>query len=489
MVFGERQRKRATALALILAGLIALLVAVVTPAAPGSPPPIAWQYCEATNDCRPVDVSSLTLAGHIHELRTVYTASARSAAPLVVHVTGMASAELWWNGTLAGRNGVVANDRDTERPGLFDATMPVPPELIRSGPNLVVLRLSAQHLWAPVVRPIHWLSIGPYAPAPASLFVHYLPTLIVLGMLLAGFLGNGVIWALHRTVGDAVMTALAGTVMLQAGIETSKLALAYPYPWQLARLSALAGLATLAALLVTIAALCWVGERRIRISILLAVLLGSLGAWLLFPWWDAKALWAFRVGIGGALAAAAIGTAAGRRPAILAGLGCVATLGFSGMPGFLDIGYYLLFTALFAARVLFSVWKVRRAAHIPAPTPTSSLTTDLILVPNGGAKQRVLLDDLLYVRAADDYCVLHLCDGRELLATLNLAAFLRLAPARLLRAHRSHAINPDKVYVLHRAGRFARTVELAGGTRLSVGRTYWSAVLVRLAPPNAVSSD
>jgi len=490
MVIGERQRKRVSAPALVLAGLAALCIAMLLPGAEGPPPTREWQLCDGPHGCRAVDISRLTLHDGVRELTTVYAAPEGARDPLAIHITGMASAEVRWNGVVIGRNGIVGGTPATETPGRFDARIGVPRSLIRTGPNHVVVRLSAQHLWAPVARPIHWLSVDTAAPDSAHVFVHYLPTLILLGVLLVALLANLGLWAARRTAQDAVLSGLAAAVLLQAVIETSKLAMAYLYPWQLARLFAVATLATLTALLLVRAGLGWMPDRSARRVLLAGALTGCAAAWLLFPWWDAKAVWAIRAGLGATLIAAATGASKGTHLAMAASLACIAALGMSGMPGFLDFGYYLLFAGLFAAHIVLGARSFYEVERVPfASLPASQPDTEVILVPDGGAQLRVAVNDILYAQADDDYSIIHLRDGRELLATMNLAALLRLAPERLLRVHRSHAINPDRIKALHRAGKLARTVELVGGSRLRVGRTYWESVAARLSGAHDVRSE
>lgn len=488
---GERLRGYRAAFALIVAGLAALMGAVLTPAPAAAPlaPRLDWFSCPTSDQCWPVDVSRLSLTGKTSVLKAVYSGvRRRSDLPLAVHITAMASAEVHWNGVLIGHNGAVGESRALETPGQFDAVVLIPPELVRPGPNIVAIRLSAHHLWAPVARPIHHLSVGPFEGADRTIVIHYLPTLIVIGLLLFAFVANLSLWLLRRQRGGgaAIFPFLAGTIVLQATIETSKLALAYPYPWQLARLAALAGLTTLAGLLVTAAALALGRGWRARVVILAMVMLGLAGAWLLLPWWDAKALWAFRAGMSGALVAAAAGTVRGASHARPVGFGCIVALALSGSPEFLDFTYYLIFVALFAWQIALAVRALRPTENIVLVAPASLQRENLIVIPNGSSQQRVALRDILHVRADDDYSIIHLADGRELLATINLAAILRLAPGSFLRVHRSHAINQEKIVALHRAGKTGRTIELVGGTRLPVGRTYWKSI-VALLGTNGVS--
>ncbi|WP_163364018.1 LytTR family transcriptional regulator DNA-binding domain-containing protein, partial [Klebsiella aerogenes] len=88
--------------------------------------------------------------------------------------------------------------------------------------------------------------------------------------------------------------------------------------------------------------------------------------------------------------------------------------------------------------------------------------------PHGNAQHRVASGDLLHAQAEDDYCRVHLADGRSLLVTANLGSLVRMAAPHMIRVHRSHAINGAKLAVVHRGG----PIELVDGTSIPVGRTY-----------------
>jgi hypothetical protein len=482
MRFGERINRMHAATAMIVAGLAGLWFALTLHAPSDGPPDQHWQLCRTQRACAPVDVPVLPLGEPVTTLQTDFIADApgQSGGPIAVHITAMASAEVRWNGIMIGRNGVVGTDRATETPGRFDATIMVPPDLIRPGSNMVEIRLSAHHLWAPVRRPIHLLAVGPYEDSARSVFDHYLPTLVVIGLLIVAFGLNALLWFFDRRAVPAIFAALSATILSQAVLEASKLVMTYAYPWQLARLFAIALTATLAGLLIALAALIFVEGRRARLIFFALLLLSFAAIWAIVPWWDAKTLWVFRAGLVAALCASAVGLARGTRYSTWAGFASIFGLALSGMPAFLDIYYFLFFVALFASS---TVLRVRQLWPIEAIAPAEMLAMandDILFVPDGGSQHRVVASEILYVRAADDYCIVRLSDGREVLATLNLAAFLRRAPRHLLRVHRSHAVNPRWIATVHRAGKSARTVELIGGIRLPVGRTYWTEMTTHL---------
>lgn len=473
MGVGERNRLIVPALA--IAGLIALcapqIAAMLSPG-PARTPTQVWSLCPTPNHCRPIDVSSLALDAPTTTLTTTFDAGpGETAAPLALHIAATASSEVRWNGVVIGANGRVGADRAQETPGRFSVLVAIPRDQVRPGPNRVEVRLSAHHLWAPVRRPIHDLSIGPYRDPLHGTLHHYLPTLALTGLLALAFFSAAGFWLARRPPGSATLTVLAGAVLAQAVIEASKLALTYSYPWQLARLAAVAGLAALTALALGRLALAFVQNRRLRWSLTAALVLALLIALTGPPWWDAKALWAFRAGVAAALVAATFGAWFDVRRARTAQIAGVLALALSWSPDFLDRGYYLLFLVLFGG---LAVEAVRRARA--APAPSANTADETLSIPDGSSRRVIRASDVLHVRAADDYSIVTLVDGKELLSTANLSALLRLAPAHLLRIHRSHAVNPARIAAIHRSGKPGPAVELHGGVRLPIGRAYRAAL-------------
>ncbi|MFS2108957.1 LytR/AlgR family response regulator transcription factor [Sphingomonas sp. Sphisp140] len=451
MPLGERIPARLCAPLLLLAGLAALLIAAWPwhAASPSTAP--LWWICPSQAACHWGDPTREPLAAPVTVMRRVVRIDdPRRTAALAVEVTAMASAEARWNGVAIGANGKVGPDRAGEVPGRFVASFPVPWEAIRTGDNLVEVRLSAHHLWVPVGRPVHRLAVGPPQEPLRGVLRAYLPTLIALGLLAATLL----LQLLVRTGRAAVL--LNAVVLAQAMAEASKLILTYAYPWQVTRLFAVALLAGIAALLLARIA----SERRSR-GLLALTALAVLLAWLL-PAWDAKTLWALRAGASAALLAAAFGR--GPMRAALGGY-ALALLWLSLTPGFLDSTHYLLAAALFAA-IAFA----KRSA--PVETRAAPPAPSLVTLPHGNAQHRIPIDDLLYAQAEDDYCRVHLADGRSLLVTANLGALVRMTAPHMVRVHRSYAVNGARVAVLHRGGPLA----LANGVSIPVGRTYRAAL-------------
>jgi len=87
--------------------------------------------------------------------------------------------------------------------------------------------------------------------------------------------------------------------------------------------------------------------------------------------------------------------------------------------------------------------------------------------------QRLLLADVQWIAAADNYIELHQ-PPRSWLERVTLAEALQRPgwAARFLRVHRSHAVNPTHVVRVERLGSGEAVLTLAGGETLRVSRGY-----------------
>lgn len=91
--------------------------------------------------------------------------------------------------------------------------------------------------------------------------------------------------------------------------------------------------------------------------------------------------------------------------------------------------------------------------------------------------ERLLLADVQWISAADNYIELHL-PPRSLLERATLAEALTRPgwAARFLRVHRSHAVNPSAVQRIERLGSGEAVLTLRCGETLRVSRGYRAAL-------------
>lgn len=476
----------------LLLSLLSLLLLAAGPPVEQGPPRLCPPERPAPT-CPVVDLGTVRLDGAETLLvRTIRVdpAALPLARPSMVWVIAMASAELRWNGELIGRNGLPGADAAHEVPGRFVSTFVVPARLMRPGDNLLSIRLSAHHLWLPVRVPVHAIEVTPYETPALPGLRDYLPALLSLGALLAGLVYFAAAFLSDRSDRAALLVAAAaGTASLQLLTEVARAFISYSYPWHLARVGLIALLSALTAILIAAYAAHRFAPSRRR-WLVGGTAAAALACLVLSPWYDLKALGAL---IAGGLAVAIAAALAIRAQPRAASLGLCAGLAITGLAiredaRFLDRSWYLLLAALLIVLVFEQVLhfrraraerdeQVRRGDALAARLAEAERTGErIVALKDGSRMHRVAEGDILYLRAADDYCEAVLRDGRVLLVTMTLAKLLATLPERFARVHKSYVVNrPHVVSAAPRPGG-GSLLTLSDGSEIPVGRAYAAAV-------------
>lgn len=95
-----------------------------------------------------------------------------------------------------------------------------------------------------------------------------------------------------------------------------------------------------------------------------------------------------------------------------------------------------------------------------------------LAVSVAGRVDLIPVDSVLAIHGDDDYSSIERLDGRRHLHKKTLSALECVLPPRFQRVHRSHIVNMNHVtrIVVNEGG--ARTLVLANGTQVPVGRSY-----------------
>lgn len=473
-----------------LLALFALLLMAAAPPVSVGPE----RECQGSA-CAPADLQWLDLQGRETVLTRTVTVRADALPlqrPLMVRLVAMASAEVRWNGVLIGRNGMPGPDAAGEIPGRFVASFVVPAQLVRPGPNVVEAHLSAHHLWLPVRRTVHAFSVGPYESEELPGLPDYLPALLALGALLGACFYFGVAWRSDRDRGSALLALVAGTAMLQLLAEVSRVFIAYSYPWHLARVAAIALFAAATSILIAAYA-----ARRFAPEWRRSVPLATAGAAAIslfaVPYYDLKAISAIAAG------AAALGACAvrgrrrrGARIALAAAVAMPLLFAWQ-LTDFLDRAWFLLVAAMMVVLVAEQVQalrrarserdsEARRAAALAERLAKAEREGEPILgLKDGTRTHRVAESDILFIRAADDYCEAVLRDGRIALVTMTLSRLLATLPERFVRVHKSYAVNRAHVASIGPRAGGGRVLRLSEGSEVPVGRSYAERVAAALS--------
>lgn len=417
----------------------------------------------------------------------------RSDRPLMVALVAMASSEVRWNGTLIGRNGRPGPDAAREIPGRFTAVYIVPHELVRPGRNVVTARVSSHHLPLPVVNAVHMFAVADYVDPLRYGLMAYLPALLMIGVLAVAGVYFTVTSLLDRAQrGAPLLAAVAWLAVAQLAVETARVFINYPYPWHVVRVGAIAVLAALTA----IAATAWtagrLGTPRPRLVVAMTSAL-ALAAVLAAPGYDNKAEFAIVAGFA-MIAGCGIeaGWRRGRRDGWIAlGLAVAAALVWKWEGNrFLDVAWYVMVAAMLGLLVAAQVRALSRARAgqgaeaaraDEAEAQLARRDAAMASIRDGTRTHRVPTAAILALEAADDYCEVRLADGRRLLSTASLAQTLADLPGDFVRVHKSWAVNAAHIAAIGPGPGGRRTVTLADGSTVPVGRAF-AAALERFAP-------
>jgi hypothetical protein len=155
-------------------------------------------------------------------------AYARSGRPVALFLTAAAASEVWWDGKLIGRNGVVGDTRATESPGRFIVTFPLPANAA-SGEHLLALRLSSQWAGSRIDTPIDEMNFAEFGDPLYANQKHYLPSLILGGALALATLFLLVMFVRTRSLSTLALGLAGAAFLLQLLFETSRGFIAYTY--------------------------------------------------------------------------------------------------------------------------------------------------------------------------------------------------------------------------------------------------------------------
>ncbi|MBL9201408.1 MAG: response regulator transcription factor [Opitutaceae bacterium] len=118
--------------------------------------------------------------------------------------------------------------------------------------------------------------------------------------------------------------------------------------------------------------------------------------------------------------------------------------------------------------------------RVTDPEARSPHAARYLAVRKSGRIELVGVDDVLYVRGADDYSELVLRDGRRELHDKSLERLQGLLPADFERIHRSYLVRLSAAKALRPQEGSGYELELRSGERLPVGRTRYPALRERL---------
>lgn len=493
-------------LSILLAGLVALAAGpaaaeiamlhartvIVCPAAGAVPPAF-----DATG-CAEMAAADIDPQGRDIWVRAIIEAPPSYAAvqPLGLFVSAKAASEAFLNGARLGANGAPAASAALETPGKMDAVFAIPGGLLRAGPNVVELRLSSHHGRINLVRPVHFIALGPYVDPAAWLLRQYWPSLVTFGALIAGafyFAAAAVTGARRAETG--LLAALSLFAAGQLLVEAYRGLAAYSYPVHEIRVALI--VATSLGFGASLVALVLVrfspARGRLWFALITALMIAAI---VLARGFDAKA--AFAV-LTAAIAGAAIAARAAMRRAPQALLYAIMLSAFAAtillFPArFLDSLFFFQVAALILSFFIAEALAIERerrereverlhAHELEAALERAAARErpPAVRVNAAGSLTIVSAADITYCKGAGDYAELVLTDGRVILHNGALAALEETLPATFLRVHRSFIVNTAFVKSLTRDSAGTGALTLSTGAEVPVSRRIMPKVRSALA--------
>lgn len=469
-------------LAALLLGVLVVLLGVT----PTAPPPASYVPGVNLID-RPLSLAEAETINWPDERQSVYTVPAPATigwlrwsdvalaeldGPLAVRTAGPFSARIYWNGELIGEKGQPAETADAEIPGQIDAVFSIPPDLIRSSGNTLLMQFSSHRAGYEPMTLVHSLSIIPYRADDRRPLRAYFPLILTGGALLA--LAFAIGWVAHsRKDGRAYYLSLALTALFLAGAaEASRAFVNYAYDWHQPRQAImLVFLLVFAAAQMRFVVLRWPSSplRSLFSQIATAGLAIVMILWS--PGYDAKSTLALSIGFLGMGSWAAWQTPGNTRWMAL--FFCVLLTYALRWPGdFLDRALYVLVLVFWGFLALRLPDLLVRRPQAAASQIKLLTTGRMILVDR---------DDILFLKAAGNYTEVHLANGGQHLDNRNLSALVELLQDSFHRQHRSYAINLSQVREVRSAVGSKYTAVLRNDVELPIGRKEVQPLKARLA--------
>ena len=405
-------------------------------------------------------------------------------APAGVYVSAKASSRVYFNGRLLGENGVPALQKGDETPGAMDAIFFVPHDMVSDENNEIVLFMSSHHGFLHFGYPMHWVGLGAYKDPTRMILRGYWPSLLPLGVLLAG-----VFYYLAMTFTGAnrnttlILSAISFLAAGQLLTEVYRGLAQYAYPiheWRMV-------LILVFSVGFGITLYVYLIDRFIdhkRPWVWAAALLIPAST-VLMTGYDGKSGVAVFTAV--CLGAIVAGYAAlVRKP--LARLHFAALAVFAGVlvafpSRFLDVIFFYeiaaLLLVLFIAQAVAAVREQKQLElerlqshqlRVALTQANARAEDNKIHVNSTGKVEIVSVDEISSLKAAGDYVEIKLDSGKEILHHATLRQMEESLPATFLRVHRSYLVNSNKIKTLTRETSGVGTLTLANESTAPVSR-------------------
>jgi hypothetical protein len=157
--------------------------------------------------------------------------------PLAIYWGAMASHELWWDGVLLGKGGVVGHSKESEVPGPIEAHYQIPDALATPAVHTVLLRTSAFHRGFHPRNGYWTMGVADYDALLKALTHSANRAMIALsGIVLTGVFAFALFWVARRDRSFLLLGTLCLTAAALLIAEAWRPLFGYTYDWHIVRL-------------------------------------------------------------------------------------------------------------------------------------------------------------------------------------------------------------------------------------------------------------
>jgi sensor histidine kinase YesM len=205
------------------------------------------QDWSAVKDGLPESQANYWIRSNIHVNQETISSS---TAPMGIFTTVTGSYELYWDGVLINKSGIVGTDQESEIPGPIYKISAIPNALFTQGEHTISLRVSSYHSSEELRTRNYYIHFGPYEELLNKGYIEAIIPIILLGGLILIAIYYLQLYFLYSK--EKAFLIFGILCFFVAGLlitETIKSLIVYSYDWHLTRLRWISGLTFIIAVL------------------------------------------------------------------------------------------------------------------------------------------------------------------------------------------------------------------------------------------------
>jgi DNA-binding LytR/AlgR family response regulator len=405
--------------------------------------------------------------------------------PMSVYVSGKTSSRVYFNGAYLGQNGTPSFNPNEEFPGKIDAMFYVPPSLLKSSDNHIILQLSSHHGFIKLTSPINFIGFGSYAGATSLLQQNIGLSFVPLGALVLGALYFFVAsFSSHNRRTNRLFLAMCLLAGSQLFAEISRALFAYSYPFHDLRLILITTFSQTFGILLLYFITLKLNLEKATLWTLIGASISVVCVFLV-PGFDPKT--AVGILIPSCFCTGLIAFSLYKQPSKEKLISLLTFVVFIvivilTLSRFHDILFYYIITLVLAILFVQQALKLNSEQKQRQLEQQQLIKLQLILEQNqqqqqpkklsinsAGKVELIASDAIIYCKAAGDYAELFLKDNKQILFSGTLKELESQLPGTFLRVHRSFLVNMEHIVSLNNKSQGSAKVVSGGGFLILTG--------------------